>query len=189
MKANQLVLLLLFLMLGAAVAQQTNSSSGATNDMTVEALKVRAEKGDVTAQCSLGFNYFFGVGTARNFTEGVRWLNKAAENGDESAQNLLGTFYENGTGGAVLKDYAEAAKWFLRAAKQGDSQSQIDIASMYESGEGVMQDYVEAYKWLNIAPTSRQPVSKWMILAQSREKLFVRLQIKREKPAKDSLNK
>ena len=154
MKTNQLVLLLMFLMLGAAAAQQTNSSPGATSDMTVEALKARAEKGDVAAQYSLGFDYFFGEGVARNFAEGVAWLNKAAENGNETAQNLLGTFYENGTGGAVLKDYVEAAKWFLRAAKQGDSQSQIDIANMYENGEGVMQDYVEAYKWLNIAAIS-----------------------------------
>ncbi len=100
------------------------------------------------------FRLLFGEGVTRNFTEGVAWLTKAAENGDETAQNLLGTFYENGTRGAVLKDYVEAAKWFLRAAKQGDSQSQIDIANMYEKGDGVMQDYVEAYKWLNIAATS-----------------------------------
>jgi len=74
MKTNQLVWLLMCLMFGVAAAKQTNSSPGITNSVTVEELKARAEKGDVTSQSSLGFRYFFGVDIDKNFTEGIRWL-------------------------------------------------------------------------------------------------------------------
>ena len=43
------------------------------------------------------------------------------------------------------------ARRYLRAAKQGDDGSQFSVGEMYEKGEGVMQDFVEAYKWFNIA--------------------------------------
>jgi hypothetical protein len=42
MKANRLVLLFLFLMLGVAVAQQTNSSPSVTNSGTIAELKAKA---------------------------------------------------------------------------------------------------------------------------------------------------
>jgi hypothetical protein len=43
MKANRLAGVLLFLMLDAAVAQQTNSLPGDINSETIETLKAKAE--------------------------------------------------------------------------------------------------------------------------------------------------
>ena len=74
----------------------------------------------------------------------------AAEEGDPLCQGLLAVYYGVGSGG-VQKDSAKAAYWCLRAAKQGADGSQFSMGEMYEKGEGVMQDFIEAYKWFNIA--------------------------------------
>ena len=46
---------------------------------------------------------------------------------------------------------AEAAKWYRKSADQGEATGQHNLASMYYYGQGVPQNYVQAYKWLNLA--------------------------------------
>jgi uncharacterized protein len=154
MKANCLVWLLLFLMLGVAAAQQTNSPIRLPNGKTFNETLAKATNGDAYAEYYLGIYYLPGAGGGSNFVEAIRWFSKAAADGDAQAQEFLGTFYQHGTAGAVAKDNEKAAYWYLRAAKQGHDQAQIHIGCMYWDGQGVMKDYVEAYKWLNIASTS-----------------------------------
>jgi TPR repeat protein len=38
-----------------------------------------------------------------------------------------------------------------RSAQQGYASAQFELGSAYASGTGVLQDYVEAHKWLNLA--------------------------------------
>jgi hypothetical protein len=82
--------------------------------------------------------------------EKLKTFESAAEKGDPLSQVLLAGIYSEGVG-AVQKDSAKAAYWYLRAANQGDDGSQFSVGEMYEKGEGVMQDFIEAYKWFNIA--------------------------------------
>ena len=42
-------------------------------------------------------------------------------------------------------------KWWRRAANQEDNSAQVSLGWMYQSGEGVLKDYVLAYKWYNLA--------------------------------------
>ena len=42
----------------------------------------------------------------------------------------------------------------LRAADQGEARAQLNLGVMYANGEGVPEDYVRAYAWLNIAAAS-----------------------------------
>ena len=81
--------------------------------------------------------------------EAVRWFRLAAEQGDASAQFLLGVMYLGGRG--VLKDAAEAVRWFRLAAEQGHAGAQSKLGGMYATGEGVLKDSVLAHMWLNIA--------------------------------------
>ena len=46
---------------------------------------------------------------------------------------------------------AEAMKWSREAADQGNTPAQAALGMMYYVGKGVPQDYVEAYKWCNLA--------------------------------------
>ena len=49
------------------------------------------------------------------------------------------------------KDHGEAAKWYRLAAEQGNAWGQGNLGEAYAKGEGVPQDYIKAYAWLNLA--------------------------------------
>ena len=76
----------------------------------------------------------------------IRWR---AEQGDASAQFIMGLVYSNG--GDIPRDYAESMKWYHLSAKQGDTAAQYDIGDFYFNGWGVSQDYSEAMKWYRLA--------------------------------------
>ncbi len=42
-------------------------------------------------------------------------------------------------------------KWYMKAAEQGDADAQYKLGFMYKEGQGVSQDVVQAYMWLNLA--------------------------------------
>ena len=91
------------------------------------------------------------VSSSDRYVEGELQLRKdAAEQGDASAQYLLGGMYKFGHGG-MPQDAAEAAKWFRRAAEQGHASAQFNSGIMYATGEGVPEDAVQSYAWFNIA--------------------------------------
>ena len=48
-------------------------------------------------------------------------------------------------------DYATALSLWRPLADQGDAMAQTNIGIMYAKGQGVPQDFVRAYMWLNIA--------------------------------------
>jgi TPR repeat protein len=72
-------------------------------------------------------------------------IQKAAEQGDASAQFNYGLLYHFGSG--VLQDYTEARKWYLKAAEQGHAKAQSNLGVLYHNAQGVPQDYAEAAKW------------------------------------------
>jgi uncharacterized protein len=109
-----------------------------------------ADQGNAKAQALLGTMYENGEGMAQDLAEGVKWLRKAAEGGEVSAQDYLGVLYATGDSG-LEQDYSQAAKWYRKAADQGDPHAQNSLGSMYAQGEGVPQDYVQAYTWYNLA--------------------------------------
>ena len=49
------------------------------------------------------------------------------------------------------KDHKKAFAWFKKAAEQGQDTAQSELAIAYNNGQGVIQDYVKAHKWWNIA--------------------------------------
>jgi uncharacterized protein len=51
----------------------------------------------------------------------------------------------------VPQDDAEKLNWYRSAAEQGDADAQSTLGLMYFTGRGVLQDYVEAHKWFNLA--------------------------------------
>jgi TPR repeat protein len=98
-----------------------------------------------------------------------------AEQGHGEAQFNLGLMYNNGQG--VILDHVTAFKWFKLAAehnkavKQEGAESVVkayealhkymqvtyinhamyNLGAMYNNGDGVIQDFVRAYMWMNIA--------------------------------------
>jgi TPR repeat protein len=79
----------------------------------------------------------------------MKLMQTAAEQGNASAQRILGSWYLLGLSET---DSTEATKWFRLAANQGDAQAQYAMGTMYEGGlGGVKQDYIEAAKWYGLA--------------------------------------
>ncbi len=76
---------------------------------------------------------------------------KRADQGDSSAQFLLGRVYQNGWWG-FPKDFEEAQRWYLRAAKKGHAESQYRLGYIYVRGiGGVSQNNIQAHMWFNLA--------------------------------------
>ncbi|HXR48385.1 MAG TPA: tetratricopeptide repeat-containing serine protease family protein [Candidatus Limnocylindrales bacterium] len=142
-----------------------------------------AKQGDNESSLWLGRAYETGEGVETNITlaeqwyrhaalhENVsaqEWFRKAAENGDASAQCFVGQLYDFGFvgvnvplkdhPGAIQTDYPEnpneAVKWYRQAAAQGNATAQNNLGAHYLTGDGIAMDYVEAYKWLNLAAAS-----------------------------------
>ena len=108
-------------------------------------LRGRAEKGEASAQVSLGYMYHNGQGVAKDEVEAGKWYRKAADQGYANAQFGLGVMYDTGRG--VTKDEVEAVKWYRKAADQGNAQAQVNLGVSYADGLGVAKDEVEAVKW------------------------------------------
>ena len=79
-------------------------------------------------------------------------VQKAAEQGDAKAQNMLGLRYQVGIG--VAQDYKQAVAWYRKAAEQGEANAQFNLGAMYEQGKGVVQDNKLAYVWSSVSATN-----------------------------------
>ena len=102
--------------------------------------------------------YQDGDGMEADQAEAMRWLQGAAELGDDDAQRTLGFKYYNGDG--VDKNLELAAKWLLKAAvcEELEEKDEIEgrdacfaIGAMYFKGEGVTKNEQEGAKWLKCA--------------------------------------
>ena len=102
---------------------------------TVEAIRLAAEQGDVSAQYDLGVMYGKGRGVPQDHTEAGRWHRLAAEQGHVTAQFSVGLRYWIGTG--VPKDYVAAHMWLNLAAAQSSDVRKPSITAR-EIVEGLM---------------------------------------------------
>ena len=108
-------------------------------EKAVELWHVMAEKGDSTAEYSLGQMYEQGKGVAQDYKEAYKWYRLSAEQGNDRAQYSLGGMYEKGLG--VPRDYIRAYMWYDLAAAQGMhvAESNRDYIAQQMSREQVMQ--------------------------------------------------
>jgi TPR repeat protein len=47
--------------------------------------------------------------------------------------------------------------WFSRAAEQGNVQAFAKLGWMYAQGRGVLQDFIQAHMWYNLAAVQGEP--------------------------------
>jgi len=89
----------------------------------------------------------------------VEQIQKAAEQGDANAQNMLGGMYADGNG--VPQDYVKSVKWTRKAANQGHAVAQSNLGAAYIAGLGVSQNQVEAAKWVRKAAEQGLPNAQY----------------------------
>jgi len=120
---------------------------------------------------------FESVELPRDAVDLIRSLRRAADDGDRTAQFLLGEAYQTGLG--VTKDMGENARWYTRAAAQpampdrdigspsirvphsygeafqltqeaaasGDAMAELYLGLAYDRGDGVPRDLAKAAVW------------------------------------------
>lgn len=128
-----------------------------------------AEQGNSDGQQALAFSYMRGSGVEKDYGEAVTWLRKLATKNRFFAMYHIGQLYSEG-GNGLVKDLTKAAKWFLEGAEWGYSPAQVRLSFCYRHGDGVLRDYVRAYKWANLAAVSGDEDAK-----KSREELELKM--------------
>jgi len=131
-------------------------SIGAQTQGLDQAVLAKANSGDAVAQIAVGESYAAGNGVARDCKAAGDWFSKAAQNGSVAGELRLAAFYRDGAKGCP-RDMALAAQWYRKAAEQGDVTAQGILGVLYSYGQGVKQDYVEAYFWLDVAASAAGP--------------------------------
>ena len=85
----------------------------------------------------------------RDPDEGIRWMQKASENGNSYAVYRLGKEYLTGQ---VAKITTKAAGWFTRSAEAGNQYAQYMLGKLCLTGQGVAQDQAQAMVWFSHSP-------------------------------------
>ena len=106
----------------------------------------QAKAGDREAQFRVAEAYYRGEGVRRNYSEALKWLRAAAEQGHAGAQYQLGYLHQHGPA-IVNKDDKQAFAWYLKAAEQGHVSAQTKVSMMYRRGKGVEKNPEQARKW------------------------------------------
>ena len=133
------------LLLGLSLAGRADRDE-ATAPALAE-LHQRAARGDATAPLDLGLRYVTGKGITPDERAALRWIGKAAEQGNAAAQFELGSDYTL----EPHRDFGRAAALLHQSALQGFAPAQTRLAMRYLTGAGVPEDRVEAYAWLGLA--------------------------------------
>jgi TPR repeat protein len=82
-------------------------------------------------------------------------LKSNAENGDTTAQYVLGSLYT--IGGCVPQDEYNAFFWYKRSAEEGLLEGQFQLGMMYLEGEGVTESEDDGVKWIRRASNRGHP--------------------------------
>lgn len=64
-----------------------------------------------------GNDYCYGDGVEQDYAEAFKWYKTAAEQGNASAQNMVGLCYYCDDG--IAQNYTEAFKWYKKSADKG----------------------------------------------------------------------
>ena len=111
----------------------------------VKAMKwytLSAEQDYVKAQGNLAILYYID----KEYVQALRWLKKAAKQGDVPSIYLIGECYYFGNG--VEKNYTKALQYYMEAAELGSSEAQYALGYCYQHGQGVpFVDLKKAKEW------------------------------------------
>jgi uncharacterized protein len=128
----------------------------------IDAVRDRAEAGDVAAMRALAEAHYLGRGgAAQDFAEAARWYRRLAARGDASAQATLGLLYARGWG--LAPNLAEARRWWSLAAAQNDAGAQHNLGMVYLQGQGVAHDLPQALHWFRRAAQSGHVASQRLL--------------------------
>jgi len=97
----------------------------------------------------------------KNLPEAFTWYSKAADKGNNNAEDALGRFYETGT--VVPVDMAQAIAWYQRAADHGNPSAQVALGVIYLQAKSVPQDNAKAFHYFELSANQDFPFGdEWL---------------------------
>ena len=90
-----------------------------------------------------------GQETTKGDETGLEQLQHIAEQGDASAQHMLGRLHYFGTG--VAQSYETAAHWYRLSAEQGYAPAQFSLGNLHHNGKNGPRDYKAAAHWYRLS--------------------------------------
>lgn len=118
-------------------------------EKAVEVYLQSAEAGNAEAQFDIGYAYYTGEGTQRDYTSAAMWFKRSAKQNFAKAQYNLAYCYMNGRG--VPRDYDKAYNLLLKSAENNYKRAQLTLADCYARGVLVEKNEDEYNKWENKA--------------------------------------
>lgn len=113
----------------------------------VALLQPLADQGEARAQYVIAVAFLHELVKPPAEDMAAGYMHRAADQGYLPAQTELARMYRDGDG--VPQDPLASLKWYQRAAENGDVGAQLTLADAYAYGSP--PNYVEAYKWYEIA--------------------------------------
>lgn len=114
-------------------------------EKAVEVYLQSAEAGNAEAQFDIGYAYYTGEGTQRDYTSAAMWFKRSAKQNFAKAQYNLAYCYMNGRG--VPRDYDKAYNLLLKSAENNYKRAQLTLADCYARGVLVEKNEEEYNKW------------------------------------------
>lgn len=114
-------------------------------DQAVALYEQAAQAGNAEAQFDIGYAYYTGEGTTRNYTSAAMWFKRAAKQQFAKAQYNLAYCYMNGRG--VPRDYDKAYDLLRASAENNYKRAQLTLADCFEKGILVEHNQAESDKW------------------------------------------
>lgn len=111
----------------------------------IEAIRSRAEAGDVAAQVDLGWRFDRGRGVRKSYKKAFAWYLKAARGGSRVAQYNLNLCYLLGQG--TFRNDRQAFHWVQKSARAGYPDAILALAWHYHNGRGVRPSLRQAERW------------------------------------------
>ncbi|HEV7164168.1 MAG TPA: TonB family protein [Gammaproteobacteria bacterium] len=148
MKGSIGILLALSLVLTGCAPKHDDDTALITGDYKTALARYQAEaaQGNSAAEMKLADMYTQGLGVPADPAAGLRWDEKAANDGNYSAIIQVSNYYVLPHDGRV--DYAQAFKWCKVAVDAGDNYCWLWLSIYYENGLGVQRNHEQALYWL-----------------------------------------
>ena len=105
-----------------------------------------AKKEDVRAQYNVALIYENGLGVEKDLPQAQLWYERAAKNGNASAQYNLGQMYHV-AGEEDVHAYEKAKYWYDKAVNSGVKEAYNNLGALYLNGQGVNKDEQKAFRF------------------------------------------
>jgi flagellar biosynthesis GTPase FlhF len=123
--------------------------SGVRADMVFDFQMKLAKKGNAEAQFKVGEMYEAGRGVKKNMQEAMKWINKAAAQGNNAASYKL--LYHDLEKNGINTDNKTQLVALKSAAHAGDGYAQYYVGLMHSRGVGLEKNNDQALDWLGKA--------------------------------------